>query len=480
MPTRLSRRLLPAMLFRMTGKIWDLFLLFVGLGLGALGIVNSSTSSTWLVLAVLCLLALLVHRLYLALAARRDGRSSATQVALDFEGVQIGRTEIHRQVGLERVAAGSNYVAPENRPSVSKIESHSIEIAWVRVHNPGKGPQQDAKEVMAVISVTKPDGSACFEYQGRWRQSPERWQVGSSHEVSDRVAIPAARGSTLDIVFKYEGESSAYGLNTESTELAPDWRYKRWELPPGEYLVRVEVTGENVRPLVGWFKVSNPGDRPLSLESSPRPKGARDVPIALTADLIPDGHIESSGWTSSPIGYSGWTASGIAPEPVRPANPEAQTIRRDEQIGSAPILKVGKPSFTYGSREMTLEVENASASMAFSPCLRLRASRQLVGPPNWEPSTAATELLLSLPDAIAPGDRATFRGVLNDFVDMAKLPEIPLWPSQIFCDITMNGILGQRVLQRYEWAPAGRDGHYFWQRVVEVTPTDGVPVRLGS
>jgi len=261
-PTRLSRRLLPAMLFRMTGKIWDLFLLFVGLGLGALGIVNSSTSLTWLVLAGLSLLVLLVHRFYLALAAHRDGRSSATQVALDFEGVQIGHIEIH--------------------------------------------------------------------------------------------------------------------------------------------------------------------------------------------------------------------------EPARPASQEAQDRRRDEQIGSAPILKVGKPSFTYGSREMTLEVENASPSMAFSPSLRLRASRQLVGPPNWEPSTAATELLLSLPDAIAPGDRATFRGVLNDFVDMAKIPEIPLWPSQIFCDITMNGILGQRVLQRYEWVPAGRDGHYFWQRIVEVTPTDGVPVRLGS
>jgi len=465
----LSHRAVPAMLSLMAGMIWDLFLFFVGLGLAALGVINSSTSLIWFGVAALCLVALVAHRGYIVLKSRRSTHAAASDVTLEFEGMQIGHIQLHQEIARNN---GGIATAP-------RIESHAIEIAWVSIRNPGKTPRHDAREVMAVISVTRPDGGS-FDFQGRWRQSLERRDVQSLVEISDRIVIPAARRSTLDVAFRYQGESSAYCVNTESTELAPDWRYKRWELPPGEYLVKVEITGDNVRPLTGWFRLENPVDGSLSLRSSPAPKRSGGVSIVL-ADLIPDAQIVAgSGWTSR-VG-SGWTASGVANGLHGPSlDPLTQARRHDEEVATAPILKVGKPSFTYGSRELTLDVENTSSAMAFSPRLRLRASKQPVGPPDWQPAEGAAELVIPLPDAIAPGDRASFRGVLTDFVAVPPPPgEIPLWPSQIICDLTTSGFLGQQVLQRYEWAPRGRDGHYFWQRVVEVIPTDGVPARPGS
>jgi hypothetical protein len=57
------------------------------------------------------------------------------------------------------------------------------------------------------------------------------------------------------------------------------------------------------------------------------------------------------------------------------------------------------------------------------------------------------------------------------FVEATKpTSEIPLWPEQLICDVLTTGILGQRVLQRYEWVPRGPGGVYFRQLFVEVIP----------
>jgi hypothetical protein len=407
----------------------------------------------------------------------RRGEGSASPPPLEFQGVQIGHIDLHLQGGLMGVANGSNYESPEARALVPRTQDLPIEIAWVHVRNKGTRPSDDAKEVMAVIAVHRSDGSPLFDFQGRWRESRERWEVSSHRDVSDRVIIPAARRSTLDVAFKYVGETAAYCVNTESTDLAPDWRYRPWELPAGDYLVKVAVSGENVSTLTGWFKLMNPGSAPLALELSSGPAGEEGLSISVTPGIIPDGHIEFSGSTSSSFGAEG---QRMPPDPID----EIERIRRKEaQVASAPMLKVGKPSFTYGSREMTLEVENGSSSVAMAPRLRVRATKDPVVPPDWDPPLGATELLMAIPDALSPGQRASFHGILSDFVDAAKpTPEIPLWPKQLICDVLTTGILGQRVLQRYEWMPQGSGGVYFRQLFVEVVANvEGtLPVRVPS
>jgi hypothetical protein len=407
----------------------------------------------------------------------RSPTGDAPPSALEFQGVQIGRIDLNLQLGPMGTAIGSNYVPPEHAALPPTIQRCPIEMAWLHVRNKGTRPTDDAKEVMAVISLHRSDGSPLYDFQGRWRESRERREVSSYRDVSDRVTIPAARRSTLDVAFKYEGETPAYCVNTESTELAPDWRYKPWELL-GEYLVKVAVSGDNVSTLIGWFKLTNPGSAPLLLEPSLGPAGADGSSISVTPGIIPDAQ----------IGYSGWTSRAHdATAPQRQHSPVEEierSRRRDQQIASAPILKVGKPSFTYSSQEMALEVENASpASIALAPRLRVRASKDPVGPPSWDPPLGATELLMTLPDALAPGQRASFRGILGDFVEATKpTSEIPLWPEQLICDVLTTGIFGQRVLQRYEWVPRGPGGAYFRQLFVEVIPNvEGtLPERIPS
>jgi len=183
-------------------------------------------------------------------------------------------------------------------------------MAWVHVRNVGTRPSQDAKQVMAEVTLFRPDGSS-FKYQGRWRQSKEVRDVADWREqIPDRIALPALRSASLDIAFKYEGEADAYAVNTESTHHAPDWRYKPWTLPSGTCFVRVIVTGENVRPVTAWFQLDNSDGGAFAIKPSSEPQERGPKPdrlIAVAASDLFDGGIYTSGFTSLPA------ASGILP-----------------------------------------------------------------------------------------------------------------------------------------------------------------------
>ena len=167
----------------------------------------------------------------------------------------------------------------------------------------------------------------------------------------------------------------------------------------------------------------------------------------------------------------------------------AETIERnrarDVQFLAAVIVDAGPPAYSNGPHTIELEVSNPSDSAAvLRPRLILRAPKEPVAGPNWEPPIGSAEMTLELHNALMPGEKATFRGVINGFVQSAeaKPGRPPLWPEQIVYDIETTGVLGQSVLQRYEWRPEPTDGVYVRLRFVQIAPSvEGAdPLRITS
>ena len=129
--------------------------------------------------------------------------------------------------------------------------------------------------------------------------------------------------------------------------------------------------------------------------------------------------------------------------------------RRDEQVVRAVLLDVGRPSFYFGPREVSLEVKNPSAtSHVVAVELTLRGSRAPVGPPNWESPVDSVTASATLPDALPPGSSGTFKLILNDFVNVppgAALGDPPFAFRPVMIDVRSVGAFGQQVLQRFEW-----------------------------
>jgi hypothetical protein len=157
--------------------------------------------------------------------------------------------------------------------------------------------------------------------------------------------------------------------------------------------------------------------------------------------------------------------------------------QREAQIQAAVILQTLPPSYSNGPHTIELQVTNPSNSTAvLAPRLVLRAAKEPVAGPRWETPTGAAEMTLELASAVLPGEKAVFRGVINDFIASAeaKPGRPPLWPEQIVYDIVATGTLGQTVLQRYEWRPEPKDGIYVRLRLIEITPNaaDATPLLI--
>lgn len=158
---------------------------------------------------------------------------------------------------------------------------------------------------------------------------------------------------------------------------------------------------------------------------------------------------------------------------------------RDAQILAAVIVDAGRPAYSNGPHTIELEVTNPSDSTAvLRPRLVLRAPKEPVAGPNWETPIGSAEMPLELDNALMPGQKATFRGVINDFVQSAesKPGRPPLWPEQIIYDIQTTGVLGQSVLQRYEWHPEPKDGIHVRLRLIEIAPNveGSTPLRIST
>jgi hypothetical protein len=137
--------------------------------------------------------------------------------------------------------------------------------------------REAAQLCRAWISFHHLDGRRYFskDMVGRWCETPEPVELqiidgqimwGPSNRTCDYVDIAPGTTSTLDVVFKYDGEDNCYGWNNEAYR-HKEWRNPEWELSRGRYLVKVKVkTGG--REFSQSFELFNEGDFRLEIRSS--------------------------------------------------------------------------------------------------------------------------------------------------------------------------------------------------------------------
>lgn len=94
--------------------------------------------------------------------------------------------------------------------------------------------------------------------QGRWASTPEMPQLPGDHMVTtvlypDPVTIPAGSEELLDIIAQCRGEQVAYGWNNEA--YLSNWRTPRYQLPLGDYRVRITVSTENGTATTATFRL---------------------------------------------------------------------------------------------------------------------------------------------------------------------------------------------------------------------------------
>jgi hypothetical protein len=86
----------------------------------------------------------------------------------------------------------------------------------------------------------------------------------------NRRKIQPGESETIDIVARFDDESSCYGWSNENYFCDPIWRNKKWELPKGRYLVWVVIYASKQR-FTQSFRLSNEGSRDsFRLEPSQR------------------------------------------------------------------------------------------------------------------------------------------------------------------------------------------------------------------
>lgn len=143
----------------------------------------------------------------------------------------------------------------------------------VQVHNPGMPrwiawvyDREPALSCRGWITFHHLDGHRVFDREMivRWSETPgpeiveyptENGKVAMlGKNVQQTFDIPPGEYTSLDVVFRFKGESECYGWNNES--LLHNWRHPSWRLEKGRYVARVRVkTGG--REFVDAFMIAN-------------------------------------------------------------------------------------------------------------------------------------------------------------------------------------------------------------------------------
>lgn len=116
-----------------------------------------------------------------------------------------------------------------------------------------------AEKVVAHLEILNDSQEVLFTMIGRWSETPERAQVGARVVDTTQIDIaPNAMPRALDIILKYDDEDNCYGLNNETPQRDSHWRDKSRELPPGSYIVKIRLRGNNIDQEF-WLDLVNEG-----------------------------------------------------------------------------------------------------------------------------------------------------------------------------------------------------------------------------
>ena len=123
----------------------------------------------------------------------------------------------------------------------------------------------------------------------RWTESTEPHiaiqQYGSLDlewkRVNSRRDIQPGETELIDVVARFDDDSSSYGWNNESYFCNPPWRNPRWKLKPGRYILRVEIRTSG-RKFVQYYRLSNEGTLDSFRIEPPQDEDGRKVQTITT------------------------------------------------------------------------------------------------------------------------------------------------------------------------------------------------------
>jgi hypothetical protein len=115
-----------------------------------------------------------------------------------------------------------------------------------------------AKDITALITITRSDSSELFEYHGQWVQSNAPDNVGYNGIHDSENIPPSHNEAKLMIALKYTSDSSCYAFTKEGIQSTADGRSKRYEIPQGNYSMRIHLRGIGVDE-VFHFQLQNDG-----------------------------------------------------------------------------------------------------------------------------------------------------------------------------------------------------------------------------
>ena len=144
--------------------------------------------------------------------------------------------------------------------------TYEILQIWFSYNPPLPLETSVAKDVTALIRITKSDESDLFEFHGQWAKSNAPDNVGFD-DILDSVNIqPGHLEAKLIIALKYPSDSRCYAFTREGYKSTTDGRSERYEIDPGDYTIRFHLRGVGVDK-VFWFALHNCGaNQSLKLE----------------------------------------------------------------------------------------------------------------------------------------------------------------------------------------------------------------------
>ena len=151
---------------------------------------------------------------------------------------------------------------PMFRPSVitpTKVPAGEMLQAWFENQPEVPDPSAVAVQVTALCTFFAAGSIVpLFQTHGQWAEStaPDHMGYKDTHSALDLP--PGANYGKLLVAVKYPGENEAYAYSAESLRDHIDARNPALRLPPGDYLLSIDLRGTNLSSTIR-LTLANPG-----------------------------------------------------------------------------------------------------------------------------------------------------------------------------------------------------------------------------
>jgi len=174
----------------------------------------------------------------------------------DISDVDYSKLPEKRPANIARFLS----VVVENRPLTWLVRWLSRNVA-LQCHAEISFYHLDGQNVFGRAMVARWSGSV--EPVPQIQISGDRNQVFISNigtnSSSTRKDIYPGENASLDIAARFDSDESCYGWNDDGYFSEPVWRNPKWKLPPGRYIVKVELTSAGDK-AVNYYRLINDTD----------------------------------------------------------------------------------------------------------------------------------------------------------------------------------------------------------------------------